>query len=244
VLSANLETKVPESTRIYAIGDIHGRVDLLRNLHQKIRTDSLGCRATRKIIIYMGDYVDRGLFSREVIEYLLTTPLQGFESIFIKGNHEHAMEKFIDAPEKMAAWLSWGGDATLQSYGVDLYTEQFVAKSLQDLARDLREKLPNEHLGFLKGLKLYHIEGDYLFVHAGVQPGVNIEEQKPEDLMMIRDEFISSSPNIPYTVVFGHTIFEKPFYKDGKIGIDTGAYFSGKLTSVVLEEDTIRFLSS
>ncbi len=234
----------PEDTRIYAIGDIHGRLDLIERLHQEIRTDVLGCKAERKLLVYLGDYIDRGFHSREVIDYLISQPMQGFEYIYLLGNHEYAMQLFMKYPERMAAWLNWGGASTLQSYGVNFYTNQNVMKSLKLLAEELSAAVPENHKEFLKNLKPYHQEGDYVFVHAGIKPGKGLEDQSIEDLTMIRDEFIHSSTEFPFTVVFGHSIFDEPFVKNGRVGIDTGAYFSGKLTACVIENEVSRFIST
>lgn len=234
----------PPDTRIYAIGDIHGRLDLIERLHQEIRTDVIGCKSKRKLIVYLGDYVDRGFHSREVIDYLLSHPMQGFETVYIKGNHEYAMQLFMDYPDRMSAWLNWGGASTLQSYGVNFYTSQNTMKSLKLIGQELSDIVPDSHKDFLSSLKLFHVEGDYLFVHAGVRPGKDMSKQTVEDLTMIRDEFIYSKLQMDYRVVFGHSIFETPYVQHDRVGVDTGAYFSGKLTAAVIEESELRFIST
>jgi serine/threonine protein phosphatase 1 len=234
----------PSETRIYAIGDIHGRLDLIERLHQEIRTDIIGCKSKRKLIVYLGDYIDRGFHSREVIDYLISNPMQGFETIYIKGNHEYAMQLFMGYPDKMAAWLNWGGASTLQSYGVNFYTAQNTMKSLKLIAEELSNGVPQSHKDFLHNLHLFHAEGDYLFVHAGIRPGKDLRKQTIEDLTMIRDEFIYSPVEMEYRVVFGHSIFETPFVQKDKVGVDTGAYFSGKLTAAVIEGAELRFIST
>lgn len=238
-MSENITTE----TRIYAIGDIHGRVDLLRKIHQQISDDSeefIG----RKIIVYIGDYIDRGFRSKEVIEELLQDTFIGFERVFLKGNHEHTMLEFLQDPESFSDWLEWGGDSCLRSYGVNPREDNGDSKPLKLLVDELAVNVPREHLKFLITLKNYYEEGDYLFVHAGLKPNVDLDNQKEEDMLMIRNEFIYSDYDFGKTVVFGHTVFDKPYQAQGRIGIDTGAYASGKLTCVVLENKGIRFLST
>ena len=232
----------PENTRIYAIGDVHGRHDLLIQLQKQIIEDSKQSKASRKVILYVGDYIDRGLESKQVIETLLTSPLEGFEHIFLKGNHEDALLRFLETPEDSAAWLLWGGDATLRSYDVRLHNEKGKRRTPTEMAKLLATHIPEAHKQFYESLKLYHQEGDYVFVHAGLRPNKELEAQTAEDMMTIREPFIFSRQNFPYTVVFGHTIFSEPFIEKARIGIDTGAYASGKLTCLVLEGTEQRFL--
>jgi serine/threonine protein phosphatase 1 len=238
--------KTPPSTRIYAIGDIHGRLDLLKQLHEQILIDLVGCRAKRKLIIYMGDYVDRGMQSSEVLEYLSHHKIAKCQNVFLRGNHEFAMLSFMRNPKQAADWLNWGGDATLFSYKINLFDGNKKRKSLPQLAEEMRESIPQKHIEFLDGLQNYHIEGDYLFVHAGVRPGLSLEQQTLKDMLMIRDDFIQggSLDAIGRTVVFGHTIFNQPFEGPQRIGIDTGAYYSGKLTALVLEGSKRSYLST
>lgn len=232
----------PADTCIYAVGDIHGRLDLLTDLQQKILDDSQKRTASRKVLIYMGDYIDRGLNSKQVIEQLVTAPLKGFDTVYLKGNHEDALLRFLETPEESAAWLLWGGDATLRSYGVEMHNAKGKRFSPTDMSQSLAELLPETHKQFLNRLTLHHQEGDYVFVHAGLRPGKELAEQNPEDLMMIREPFIFSRQKFPYTVVFGHTIFSEPFIEKDRIGIDTGAYASGKLTCAVFEGTEQSFL--
>jgi len=235
----------PENTRIYAIGDIHGTLPPLLELHERIMAEEKKrAPKERKVIIYLGDYIDRGLQSKEVIEHLISAPLPGFEQIFIKGNHEHAMMEFLRGPERKDTWLLWGGDATIQGYGVPLEHHLFNNINLKEIATSLAKKIPETHKKFFSKLRIQHIEGDYIFVHAGFRPGIPLAEQQDEDKMMIRDEFIYSPKNFGKTVVFGHTIFNEPFIASGRIGVDTGSYASGKLTAAVLENDKIDFIFS
>jgi serine/threonine protein phosphatase 1 len=235
-------TPAPPDTRLYAIGDVHGRADLLERLHALILADAAHSAASRKVIIYLGDYVDRGPKSRQVIEALLHPAPDGFERVFLRGNHEHAMLQFLNAVPGSEAWLSWGGESTLFSYGVRPRGEGGKLRDMPLLSEELNRALPPEHRAFLSALPLYHEEGNYLFVHAGIRPDRPMEAQTPEDLMFIRDEFIHHGGEFTHTVVFGHSIFDAPFRAPHRIGIDTGAYATGKLTALWLEGSDGGFL--
>lgn len=236
------EAAAPPNTRIYAIGDIHGRADLLADLHRVIRDDAAAHPERDKAVVYVGDYVDRGLQSREVVELLLGEPLQGFEAIHLKGNHEAMMLDFLDDPAVGAGWLEIGGAATLYSYGVSLDSGKPMPERLLEAQDRLRGKLPAGHVDFLRGLRLQHVAGDYLFVHAGVRPGVALERQSEDDLLWIRQDFLESSDDHGKVVVHGHSITWKPEILPNRIGIDTGAFASGTLTCAVLDGTERAFL--
>ncbi len=225
----------PDDTAVYAIGDIHGRADLLHGIQQSIaeHADLVDC--SRKVIVYLGDYVDRGPQSREVIDVLIKAPLPGFDSVYLKGNHEDALLRFLDDTGIGPSWLGFGGEATLKSYGVDLFDRSTGSKGwLHDLQVELRDNLPSSHLRFFERLKLSHREGDYFFVHAGVRPGLPLDEQRQADMMWIRDEFLESRRDFGGVVVHGHSISRQPEIRTNRIGIDTGAVFTGVLTCIAL----------
>ena len=233
--------RVPQGTRLYAIGDIHGRLDLLTELERRIADDAASSGAARNVIVYLGDYLDRGGQSREVVERLIERPLSGFERVLLLGNHEDSMLQFLVDVQIGPAWLGFGGAATLLSYGIK------PPVSDRDLVRaqeELRAKLPERHLAFLRGLKLNHVEGDYYFVHAGIRPGVPLDAQRPSDLLWIRDEFLHSRQDYGKIIVHGHTITETPEIKRNRIGIDTGAFASGLLTCLVLQGEAWSFLQT
>lgn len=242
--SSSAMGNLPQDTRIYAIGDIHGRDDLLANLLGKIEADAKDFNGTVKLV-FIGDYIDRGNSSKQVVERLRHGLPSRFETVFLRGNHEQALMDFMADPIAAAAWLSWGGDTTLESYGVPLRDTTGRLRGPHLLATELREILDETgHAGFYLGTRLWHVEGGYLFVHAGVRPHLALEYQIPSDIMMIRDDFLKRDHGLPYRVVFGHTIMEQPLVLPDRIGIDTGAYASGKLTTVVLEKKPNRFLST
>ncbi len=233
--------RTPPGSRVYAIGDIHGRLDLLRAITQLIHEDAYANQAARNVVVYLGDYIDRGDTSSAVLDWLIENPLPGFESVHLLGNHEDSMLQFLTDARVGPPWLAYGGVATLRSYGVRPPSSDNDLPRVQD---ELRDKLPERHLVFLRGLALRHVEGDYAFVHAGVRPGVPLEAQVPQDLLWIRDEFLSSNADFGKIVVHGHTITEQPEVRRNRIGIDTGAFASGTLTSLVLADDQWSFLQT
>ncbi len=234
---------VPEGCRVYAIGDIHGRTDLLGLLHRQIMVDAAEARGLRRVIVYLGDYVDRGPDGAGVIEMLIKEPLEGFESHYLKGNHEDMMIRFLESGGG-EMWFMNGARETVDSYGIGLSDLSFFLGDMEGLAQALDAALPETHRAFLHGLELHHGEGDYLFVHAGVMPGVAVQDQSERDLMWIRDEFTRTDADFGAVVVHGHTIREQPEVRPNRIGIDTGAWHSGRLTALVLETDTRRFLGT
>jgi serine/threonine protein phosphatase 1 len=234
---------VPAGVRVYAVGDSHGRLDLVQALHRRIRSDSSSAEAVeRSVVVYLGDYVDRGPDSAGIIDCLLAGPLPGFESVYLKGNHEALFLAFLDDPTTGPLWLMNGGEATCFSYGVDLRAAPAGEDRFLWLQQALQAAVPPEHLRFLRALQLSHREGDYLFVHAGLRPGAELEQQDPEDLIWIRDPFLSSTADFGAVVVHGHTPTHRPVQRSNRIGIDTGACYGGELTALVLEGAERRFL--
>lgn len=227
--------RVGAGRRVYAIGDIHGRADLLAELHGLVLDDAASHPDREKALVYMGDYVDRGADSRAVIEMLTAAPLSGFETIHLLGNHEDLLSRFLEDCSISGLWLANGGVETLQSYGVANAAADASAEEITDFQREFADRLPAGHRGFLRSLVLYHIEGDYLFAHAGVRPGTAIECQNPDDLIWIRDEFLNSKRDHGHIVVHGHSISGEVEFRDNRIGIDTGAFNTGRLTCLVLD---------
>ncbi len=236
----------PPGTRLYAVGDVHGRCDLLERLLGTIQRDAQRSRAARRVIVFLGDYVDRGSQSRDVVELLCAGPpatpqWAGFRWVCLRGNHEDAMLSFLDDLSAGPSWLANGGLATIESYADTAWLDIDDLPALQVL---LRRSLPDEHRAFLENLAYRHVEGDYYLVHAGVRPGVDLESQRPQDLMWIRNEFLSSDADHGKLVVHGHTIAAAPQVRPNRIGIDTGAYYSGRLTALVIEGAEKSFLST
>ncbi len=229
--------QAPKDTRVYAVGDIHGCLEQLLALQEAIQEDAAASEAKRKVVVYLGDYLDRGPDCRGVIRQLIEQPLAGFESVHLMGNHEQFLLDFLRKSEVMRIWLLNGGDETLRSFGVN----PFVGGA-EGLQAALREALTKAELKFLRGLRMSHGEGDYHFVHAGVRPGVPIDQQDPHDLLWIRDEFLGSKEDFGKVVVHGHSPRKAPEERANRIGVDTGAVYGGQLTAVALEADQRHFL--
>ena len=236
---------LPEGTRLYAIGDIHGQIGQLRALEALILADAAVGGTGRRLLLYLGDYVDRGEDSAAVVAHLLAGPPEGFETVRLKGNHEALLLDFLQAPADGARWLVNGGIATLNSYGVACEEDDPTdEESLYDLHRRFLSALPEAHRSFLEGLALSHAEGDYFFAHAGVRPGVALEAQSPEDLIWIRYPFLQSKADFGKVVVHGHTPDTAPVERANRICVDTGAVYGGRLTALVLEGSERRFLQA
>jgi serine/threonine protein phosphatase 1 len=238
--------RLPAGHAAYAIGDVHGRLDLLDDLLARIAEGAKGYRADQPPhLVFLGDYIDRGSESRGVVERLLADPLPGFSKVYLMGNHEEAMLAFLEGQSDGLDWLSFGGLETLLSYGVPLRSMPRDEDAVVSLRQSLAGAVPQSHVDFFRNCALHHSIGDYLFVHAGVRPGVALERQKPTDLMWIRDDFLRSKVPLPgRIVVHGHTICDLPQNRGHRINIDTGAFVSGRLTCLVLRGVERRFLST
>jgi serine/threonine protein phosphatase 1 len=230
---------VPDGTVVWAVGDIHGRLDLLQVLVDGIVADLRDSAATRKVVIFLGDYIDRGPDSRGVLKLLADLAIaEGVEWRFLKGNHEQAMLGFLDDPASGPRWCEYGGDAALRSYGLRPPDLTHRPEAWARVAADLRHKLTAEEITFLDSLELSVSVGDYFFSHAGARPGVALDRQSPEDLMWIRKPFLESAVTFSQIVVHGHTPTPDVHADARRIGIDTKAYESGVLTALRLEGRT------
>ncbi|MGH6950168.1 MAG: metallophosphoesterase family protein [Vitreimonas sp.] len=228
----------------YAVGDIHGRRDLLGEMvallesqaHEDLR------EAGPPIVVFLGDYVDRGPESAGVIDYLLCRPPQGCECRYLRGNHEQAMMAFLADPVANRAWLLQGGVETLLSYGVR--PPPLVAGAEDELtaaAEMLRARMPADHIAFLDGLERYVVLGDYVFVHAGVDASRPLDQQTDRDLYWSRTAFIASKRHFSHRVVHGHTPVDEPYADGRRVAVDTGAYATGTLTAARLEGEAVTF---
>jgi serine/threonine protein phosphatase 1 len=224
----------PEGFRLYAIGDVHGRVDALDALLDAVRTDMAS--AEHAVLILLGDYVDRGPASRQVLDRLIEVQSDlRLESRFIRGNHDETMLRFVTEASVGPTWCGFGGVETLQSYGVTAPLMNEDADGWEAAREAFAGAIPPAHVRFLQALEPCVDYGDYFFTHAGARPGVELEEQDPHDLMWIRDDFLRGSATFSKTVVHGHTPEPDAFVSDRRIGVDTGAYATGRLTAIVLE---------
>jgi serine/threonine protein phosphatase 1 len=211
-------------------------------LEDSAAADARGAPAARRVAVYLGDYVDRGPDSRDLLEMLIEAPLPGFETVHLMGNHDLFMRQFLDGEDVVALWMMNGGAATFRSYGVDPGDMMGAGDGAGRLRAELEARLPAAHREFLNALRLSHVEGDYFFVHAGVRPGVPLDAQDPDDLVWIREPFLSSKAAHGKVVVHGHTPAHAPEVRANRIGIDTGACYGGRLTALALENDGRRFL--
>ncbi len=227
---------LPPGRRVYAIGDIHGCLTQLITLHAAIAADHARRPIAAPLLVHIGDYVDRGPDTAGVIELLRHgPPIAGIPTVNLKGNHEQTMIEAL-AGERAAGtdWLFHGGKPALASYGLDPEGPRAA----------WRGAVPDDHLAFLHGLTMLHREGGYVFAHAGIRPGVRLEDQAPEDLLRIRQPFLFTDQDLGVVVVHGHTPVNAPLVRANRICIDTGAVFGGALTCAVLEGSTLGFLTA
>ncbi len=230
---------IPAGRRAYIVGDIHGCLAPLDRLLDAIARDAAGGPA-KPFLAFVGDYVDRGPDYKGVIDRLLALPDE-FETHFLKGNHEQSVLDFLRDPQTYRLWKGFGAQETLLSYGVRPPKFDDLQAIGEAQAR-FQQVFPEAHRRFLETLELSWSVGDYLVVHAGVRPGIALDNQSAEDLMWIRDDFLFSSNNFGKVIVHGHTPVENPVRRPNRIGIDTGAYATGRLTALVLEGAECRFL--
>ena len=236
--SQSLAASTPANTRIYAIGDIHGRADLLADAIARI-DDDIARRPIRETVeVYLGDYIDRGPDSKAVID-LLCVRLVKNRAVCLRGNHEALMEDFLRDAANLHPWLQLGGLQTLASYGIGLHPRN-------DTEIDTRLRFwrafPRAHELFLHCLRYSFCCGDFLFVHAGIRPGIPIPQQNFHDLLWIRQEFLNSPRNHGKFVVHGHTPVPHPDIRQNRMNIDTGAWRTGTLTCAAIEGSTILVL--
>ena len=230
---------VPDGTRYYVIGDIHGRLDLYDALINAFDADDAGRGETDSRVVLLGDLVDRGPESAGVIAR--TRDWQGKRNVrVLAGNHEEMFLESFEKPDVLRHFLKHGGRDTVLSYGIS--RKQFNAMTIEELFALLPQIVPQSDRDYLASFEEMIVAGDYLFVHAGIDPSVPIEAQKRSDMLWIRERFLNHEGPLEKVVVHGHTIFEKVMDCGNRIGIDTGAFRSGVLTALVLEADQRRIL--
>ena len=236
------DVQVPnDKPRLYVIGDIHGRLDLLDRLIDEIDRDAKDL-GVNSLTVTIGDYIDRGPDSRGVLERLLSNPFPG-DYVALKGNHEALLQTFLENPAVGFQWRRLGGLETLRSFGVPA-AALMVGKNYDQAAEQMRAALSPDHTKLLGSLRLSLTVGRYFLCHAGVRPGVLLERQKPNDLLWIRDEFLNSTMDFGKIVVHGHTPTLEPEVMPNRINIDTGAFATGRLTCIVLEGERHRFINT
>lgn len=233
----------PAAQRLYAVGDIHGRLDLLDELLARIEEDIAARPVETVALVFLGDLIDRGPDSAGVIERLSGLDDFPAKTLFLLGNHEEFFLRVLAGEPGVAYdWLGFGGDTCAESYGV--VAASLKAMDEQRIAAVLRDAVPAAHVAFLHTFGDTFRFGDYLLVHAGIRPGVPIEDQEPHDLRWIRRPFLSDAHDHGVMVIHGHTISDGVERRSNRIGIDTGAYQTGVLTAAIVQEDDLRFLST
>ena len=233
--AAPCKPKLPDGICIYAVSDIHGCADQLAKVFAAIDHHLSRAQPKRPIHVFLGDYIDRGPASSQVIDMLIDRG-QRHETIFLKGNHEVMLFDLLGGPEIFPTFKQYGGIQTLLSYGVAPSVNPDREEQLA-LVGALAQKIPNRHRDFFSSLRSKFVCGDFLFVHAGVKPGIPLPRQKEEDLLWIRDEFLSSDKDFGKFIVHGHTPVSKPDIRPNRINIDTGAYATGILTLLTIQGD-------
>jgi serine/threonine protein phosphatase 1 len=237
---------VPAGQRFYAIGDVHGYADTLHHLFQQIEADMAKYPDQQSTVILLGDYIDRGPQSAQVIEQLIQRQKaeKPYKLVCLAGNHDLAMPRFIDnCFGSYSDWLHFGGLEALQSYAVD---EPSLPEQPEDIAKWMKNHIPAPHFDFIESLNLYYQEGELLFVHAGLMPGIPLKDQIEQDLVYTREPFLSHTDLHPFYVIHGHTICRnhQVDFQPNRLNIDTGLYDGGLLTCAVVAKEGISFLQS
>lgn len=220
--------------RAYVVGDIHGRLDLLEELLDKIHDEIVERPARKILVVFVGDLIDRGPNSAQVVERLRTYKHPRVRPVFLLGNHEEVLLRILAGESDLITkWRWFGGTECLTSYGVD--ATKLAALSEEDSLEVIRNAIPKEHVEFLEGFDDSCRFGDYLFVHAGIRPGIEVDQQRQSDLRWIREPFLFDETDHGFVVVHGHTIRPEVEVRPNRIGIDTGAYRTGVLTALAVE---------
>jgi serine/threonine protein phosphatase 1 len=231
-----------DGLRVYAIGDVHGRLDLLERMHGLIAAELTAWPVPRAVVVHLGDYVDRGPQSAGVVERLLDLSIGTAEIVCLKGNHEDCLLQFLDGSDGGATFLHYGGLETMTSYGVEVAALN-ERGDFGRLAVAFAAHLPSRHRDFYETLPHSHQIGGYFFCHAGVRPGVPLARQTAHDLIWIREPFLGSPIGHGKVIVHGHTPVEAIESLPNRINVDTGAVFTGRLSAVALEGNGRRFVS-
>jgi serine/threonine protein phosphatase 1 len=228
---------------VYSIGDIHGRFDLLQDLLGTIERHQAELPKAQTFLVFLGDLIDRGPESRAVIDYLSTFRPGWATPIFLQGNHEEGFLRSLEGDEEaLRGWLQFGGAECAESYGVAPFRQATFNAAM--FAQELSLAVPREHVDFLRSFYDSFKVGDYLFVHAGIRPGIPLEDQDPHDLRWIRREFLDCELRHEAVVVHGHSIVDEPGEHPNRIAIDTGAYRTGRLTAFYAEATERAFLTT
>ncbi len=236
-----LDARGPDGIRIYAIGDIHGHLDLLRDMHARIAEEIARDKPADWRIVHLGDLVDRGPDSAGVIAFLIAAVARDRRNIVLAGNHDVGFLDFLAQPDPDSLFARHGGRETALSYGIDLRMED--ADSLSHSHCELAAAVPDSHLSFLRALPRSASFGDFFFCHAGIRPGVALDRQDSEDLIWIRNEFLRYPGLHPKVIVHGHTPQAEPEVLANRVNVDTGVFHSGVLTALAVDGAEKRLMS-
>ena len=241
--TATAKACVPDGWCLYVVGDIHGEAALLRQLLASIEHHVSQQRGVAAALAYVGDYIDRGPASAEVLDIVCVKPGWAAKVISLRGNHEEMLQRFLIDPAFGNDWRHYGGLETLASFGVDVRQVQ-LGRDLSQARDELLERIPQRHRQFLNNLGSSAAMGDYFLCHAGVRPGVRLADQRDEDLLWIREPFLTSTADFGKIIIHGHSPVEQPEMTPNRINVDTGAYLTGRLTCAVLQGSAVEFLST
>lgn len=230
-------------TAVYAIGDVHGCLDELLALERIVASDAEGLPG-RKLIVMLGDYVDRGPASAQVIDHLIAPPPPGFERICLTGNHEMVMLDYLEGRAGRASWITMGAGPTLLSYGIDHERLRDIYQVDQQIDDVIRKAIPASHVAFLRSLPIMIEASRFLFVHAGIRPELPVEKQADEDMVFIRSAFYERAHLLSRYVVHGHTPVGEAKREGMRVNLDTGAFFSGRLTALRVWQDKGRYFTN
>lgn len=228
-----LDARGPDGVRVYAIGDVHGRLDLLRRMHEAIARDRDSHPASDWRIIHLGDYVDRGPDSRGVADFLIAACKADDRMLAIAGNHDIGFLEFLARPSAEGLFAHNGGRETALSYGVDI--DFWSAEALREGHAALLDAVPDSHFGFYRGLGRHLSFGDFYFCHAGIKPGIPLEDQDEDDLIWIRWDFLNYAGLHPKVIVHGHTPEADVEVMANRVNVDTGAWKTGRLSALVID---------
>lgn len=230
-----VEPYIPDRQIVYAVGDVHGMIDLLKALVRKILKDAAAFPGYRPRIVFLGDFIDRGDHSKSVVDQLIAySQSTHVDWTFLRGNHEDSLLRFLKDPEFGPQWVAYGGAPTFVSYGVPVPSSRQDGEAWAAAAEALSQAIGPAHLAFFESLATSFTCGTYFFAHAGVRPGVALADQSENDLLWIRGQFLHDKRNLPAIVVHGHSPDSEPYIDHRRIGVDTGAYATGRLTAVRL----------
>lgn len=232
----------PDKLRVYAIGDVHGRLDLLQAMHRRILAENEKSPPFDWVIVHLGDYVDRGFQSRGVLDLLVNLQKKTHRMLALAGNHDIGLLEFLNTGDAYGLFALNGGRQTALSYGINInfYDPDSVAAGRKALAA----AIPPSHIEFLRGLRRSMVFGDFFFCHAGIRPGVDLDRQDPEDLIWIRWEFLENPHLHPKVIVHGHTPVSDVEVRPNRVNLDTGAYASGRLSAIAIDADRKFFLEA